>query len=466
MELMKEDAFSEWYHRVLAEGEVIDDRYSIKGMSVYRKWGLSIIRDAQRFLEGLLEEDGHEPVYFPVLIPEDVLGKESEHIAGFEEQVFWVTHAGKNLLDRRMALRPTSETCMYDMMSLWIRSHTDLPVKIHQSVAVYRYETKHTRPLIRGREFLWNEGHTAFATENETEENIETIKKIYGRLINELLCLPYQVNKRPDWDKFPGAKYTIAFETLMPDGRTLQVATAHNLGQNFSKVFNIEYEKDDGSREYVHQSSYGPGFGRLLAATISVHGDEKGMVLPPKIAPLQAVVIPILIKGADKDKILYYAAKVEDKLKSLGVRVKTDDSDEHPGAKHFRWELRGVPVRIEVGPRDVKASQVVVARRDTGDKKALKTSELKKILEVFDEIEDNLRRLAQKEFDSRQYTAESTVELDENLMKGIVTVGWCGSSECAPEIESRATILTVTEDIGDCIVCGKKGKKIRVAKTY
>lgn len=467
MEQMQEENFSEWYHKVLSEAELIDDRYSIKGMSVYRRWGLTIIREMQRFLERELEEDGHEPVLFPVLIPEDVLAKESHHIKGFEEQVFWVTHSGANKLDKKMALRPTSETSIYDMFTLWIRSHTDLPLKVHQSVAVYRYETKHTRPLIRGREFLWNEGHTAFATKKDADENIETIKKIYGRLINDLLCLPYQVNKRPDWDKFPGAEYTIAFETLMPDGRTLQLATAHNLGQNFSKVFGIEYEMEDGSRDHAFQTSYGPGFGRLLAAVVSVHGDERGLVLPPKIAPLQAVVVPILVKGADGDAILDYAGKVEGKLRSIGLRTRVDASDEHPGAKYYRWELKGVPVRVEAGPRDLAAGKVVLVRRDTREKKAVELKDLEReITGLFNDIESNLRKKAQKRLDEGRYRAETLVEMRDKLGQGIVSVGWCGGSECAKEIEPHGTILCLTEDEESCINCGKKGTKIRVAKTY
>lgn len=457
--------YSEWYLKIIEEAGLIDSRYPIQGMLVYRGWGRRMIREMEQFLERLLEEDGHEPVLFPVLIPDNILGKEAEHIAGFGEQVFWVTHAGKNELERKMALRPTSETCMYDLFSLWIRSHTDLPLKVHQSVTVYRYETKHTRPLIRGREFLWNEGHTAFRTEEDAEENIDTVKGIYGKLINDLLCIPYQVNQRPDWDKFPGAEYTIAFETMMPNGRTLQVATAHNLGQKFSKVFNIKFENEEGEHEYAWQTSYGPGFGRLLAAVVGVHGDEKGLVLPPKIAPLQVVIIPVVFKDSDNKQIMDYVLQLKDVIGGGGIRVQVDDSDKRPGEKYFFWEMKGVPVRIEVGPKDLKEGKVTVVRRDTGEKKQVKFEDLD-LNKLFIEIENNLRDRAQKKFDERQYQAKSIKELDKYLSKGIVSCGWCESTDCAPEIESRATILSLQEEKGKCVVCGKDGREIRVAKTY
>lgn len=462
---MKEKNFSEWYHKILEDAEIIDIRYSIKGMPVYRRWGCSIIREMQRYLEDLLEKDGHEPVLFPVLIPEDSLGKETEHIAGFEEQVFWVTHAGKTPLERKMALRPTSETSMYGLFSLWIRTHTDLPLKVHQSVCVYRYETKHTRPLIRGREFLWNEGHAAFATKEDAEENIAAIKEIYGMLISDLLCLPYQINQRPDWDKFPGAVYTLAFETLMPDGRTLQVATAHNLGQNFSKPFNITYEDDEGKRHHCYQTSYGPGFGRLLAAIIGIHGDDKGLVLPPKIAPVQVVIIPIVFKESEKDQIMDFAKKIRDDIDSEGIKVELDDTEQRPGAKYYAWEMKGVPVRLEIGPRELGKKSVVVVRRDNGEKEVVAINELD-IRSVFKKIEDNMRETARKRFDERLLKATDLSALKKKIGKGIVTCGWCEGGECTKQIDALGTILTIEGKEHKCVVCGKKGRQITVAKSY
>ncbi len=465
-ESMDPEKFSEWYHNMLEDNEVVDTRYPVKGMPVYRSYGMRMIKKFQRFLEDLLEEDGHEPMLFPIAIPEDLLEKEKEHIAGFEEQVYWITHAGANELDRRMALRPTSETCMYPMFKLWTRSHADLPIKIHQSVAVYRYETKHTRPLIRSREICWNEGHTAFATREEALENIESIKDIYGRLINELLCIPFQVNQRPDWDKFPGAEYTIAFETIMPDGKTLQVATIHNLGQHFSKVFDLSYDDEDGKKHYAWQTSYGPGFGRLLAAVISVHGDEKGLILPPEIAPIQAVIVPILFKDKGKDELMTYVKKVEDKIKKQGVRFVTDLGDGRPGDKFYKWEKKGVPIRIEAGPRDMKDGKVVVVRRDTGEKNSIALEEFNAKTALSD-VQDNIRKIAQEKFDSRLWDAKDEKELDKNLGNGIVSCGWCFEDSCAPKIEAKGTILSVNKkERKNCVICGAEGAQIKVAKTY
>jgi len=461
---MAED-FGEWYRRMLSENVLVDDRYEIKGMLVYRGNAMYMIRQMTGYLEGMLEADGHEPTLFPVLIPENLLMREAEHIAGFEDQVYWVTHAGGNKLERKLALRPTSETCMYPMFALWTRTFQDLPIKVHQTVAVYRCETKQTRPLIRSREFYWNEGHTAFATREEALSNIETIKGIYTKLINGLLCLPVQVNVRPQWDKFPGAEYTIAFETLMPDGRTLQVATVHNLGQHFSRVFNIEFDDEKGEKHHAWQTSYGPGFGRLLAATISVHGDGKGMVLPPRIAPTQVVIIPVIFKDADKAHVMEYVRGLEESLKREGFRVKVDASDGRPGAKYYLWEGRGVPLRIEVGPREVKENKVLLVRRDTGGKMSVGRDAID-LKALFSQIESDMRVKAAKRFDDRLYDAKTLDEFKELVVKGIVTVGWCGRDECAKPIEEVGTILTVLEDSGKCVACGKGGKMLRVARTY
>lgn len=461
--MVSKKKLSEWYHWVLEEADIVDGRYPIKGMLVYKKWGLFVIREMQRFLEEMLEASGHQPTLFPVLIPEDTLGKETKHIAGFEEEVFWVTHAGENRLERRLALRPTSETPIYEMFHLWIRSHTDLPLKVHQSCAVYRYETKHTRPLIRGREFLWNEGHAAHADEADAEKNIEEIKAIYGKLINELLCIPFIIDKRPDWDRFPGAVSTYAFDTLMPDGKILQIATVHNLGQNFSKVFEVTYDDIEGRKHYVYQTSYGPSFGRLLAATIMIHGDDRGLILPPKIAPIQVVIVPIVFKETEKNEIYAYSKEVEEKIRELGVRVLLDDGDERPGAKFYRWEMRGVPLRIEIGPRDLKDKKVTVVRRDTGERSQIGCNELDKINSIFGDIASSMRTKAEKAFRGMFSEAKSLDDIDG---AGVSSLGWCGSIDCAGDIEKKASILSTEDTKSKCIVCGREGVKARAAKTY
>ncbi len=457
--------FSQWYHEILENAEVIDQRYPVQGMLVYRRWGLSIIRAMQNELEGMLEASGHEPILMPVLIPEDVLGKETKHIAGFEEEVFWVTHAGKNELERKLSLRPTSETSIYEMFSLWIRAHTDLPLKVHQSCAVYRYETKHTRPLMRGREFLWNEGHSAHVDAVDTEKNIADIKEIYARLISGLLCLPFNLSIRPEWDRFPGAVYTCAFDTIMPDGKTLQIATVHNLGQTFSKVFGIKFEDEKGRHEHVFQASYGPSFGRLLAAAISIHGDDKGLVLPPRIAPVQAVIVPIIFKESE-GIVMAFAERVADKLRGMGIRVYTDAGDGRPGAKFYRWEMKGVPLRIEIGPRDVEKNAVMAVRRDTGEKQSLSFDKIDDVRGIFTEIENNIRKSAKEKFDAMAGSVKGLEELKSNAGYGIISVGWCGGKSCAEKIEEFADILSVEEKQGVCPVCGKKGNSVKVGKSY
>ncbi len=463
--MVKKKDLSEWYHNILETAGLVDGRYPIKGMLVYRGWGLSMIKRMQHALEKMLEDSGHEPVIFPVLIPEDILGKETKHIAGFEEEVFWVTHAGANELERRLSLRPTSETPIYEMFKLWIRSHTDLPLKVHQSCAVYRYETKHTRPLIRGREFLWDEGHSAHVDGKDAKKNIEEIKEIYGKLINGLLCLPFIVNDRPEWDRFPGADETYAFDTIMPDGKTLQIATAHNLGQNFSKVFDLKYENEEGKHILVHQTSYGPSFGRLLAAVISIHGDDVGLVLPPEIAPIQVVIIPIIFKESDREKILKYALEIEDKLRKKGIRVKIDDSDERPGSKFYFWEMKGIPLRLEVGPRDLKEKKVTVVRRDNKRKEEVALSKFDAET-FFERIMQAMRKKAEEQFNKCFYTAKDLKELEKHMGKGIVKAGWCSKKDCAEKIEEHGDILSVNSGKNKCVVCGSDGKEVLVAKTY
>jgi len=465
--MTKNKEFSEWYLKILEDAEIIDSRYPVKGMPVYRRWGLFMIREIQRCLEKMLENAGHEPTLFPLLIPDNILRKETKHIAGFEDEVFWVTNAGDNRLDRKLALRPTSETSIYEMFRIWIRSHGDLPLKVHQSCAVYRYETKHTRPLIRGREFLWNEGHSAHRDMEDAKRNIEEIKEIYGRLISDILCIPFIVDRRPEWDRFPGAEDTFAFDTLMPNGKTLQIATVHNLAQNFSRVFGIRFENESGNHEYVYQTSYGPSFGRLLAAIISIHGDERGLILPPRVAPLQVIIVPIVFKEFEKKEILKYAEDVKERLMLFGIRTEIDESEEHPGAKYYHWEMKGIPVRIEIGPRDLKDKKITVVRRDTGKRFEIGLENVEKeIKRILDEISDNLRETAEKKFKERFFRVEKLEDIKGYVGKGIIITGWCGKKECAERIEEYADILSVNDREGICSVCGNPGKEIRVAKTY
>ncbi|MGZ4929905.1 MAG: proline--tRNA ligase, partial [Halobacteriota archaeon] len=320
------------------DAQIMDVRYPIKGCYVWFPFGFELRKRTYNVLRSLLDPDHHE-AYFPLLIPENELLKESEHIKGFEDEVFWVTRGGSTELDIPLALRPTSETAMYPMFSIWVRSHADLPMKLYQLVNTFRYETKHTRPLIRLREITsFLEAHTAHESwadaESQTEVAINRYKEFYDRL-----GVPYVVSRRPEWDKFPGADYTMAFDTLMPDGKSLQIGTIHHLGTNFAKTFNITYEDRDGGQQYVNQTCYGISE-RCIAALISVHGDDKGLILPPEVAPTQIVIIPIFKKAADDEALIEACEEVERELSEY--RVVIDLADERPGAKYYKWERQGV----------------------------------------------------------------------------------------------------------------------------
>ncbi|MBA2858397.1 prolyl-tRNA synthetase [Methanococcus maripaludis] len=390
--------FSEWYSDILEKAGIYDLRYPIKGCGVYLPYGFKIRRYSFEILRKLLDETGHDETLFPMLIPENLLAKEGEHIKGFEDEVFWVTHGGKTPLEVKLALRPTSETTMYYMMKQWIKVHTDLPLKLYQVVNTFRYETKHTRPLIRLREIMsFKEAHTAHATKKECDAQIEEALMLYKAFFDEI-GVPYVISKRPEWDKFPGADYTMAFDTIYPDGKTMQIGTVHNLGQNFAKTFELEFETPDGEKDFVYQTCYGIS-DRAIASLISVHGDEKGLVIPVDVAPIQIVLIPLLFKG--KEEI------VMDKIKELNntlkseFRVHLDDRDIRPGRKYNDWELKGVPLRIELGPRDIENGHALIVRRDTGEKITVEYSNiLEEVEKIVSMYKENLKIKAEEKIKS------------------------------------------------------------------
>ena len=471
--------FSEWYNEVIETAGIIDKRYPVKGMNVWLPYGLKIMRNIEKFIHSEMARTGHEEVLFPALIPETEFQKEAEHIAGFEGEVFWVTHAGHDPLDIRLILRPTSETAMYSMFSLWIRSHADLPFKVYQIVNTYRYETKHTRPLIRVREISrFFEAHTAHDSYEDAERQVREDLEIFDRLA-KFLALPYIISKRPDWDKFPGAYYSLGAEVMMPDGRTLQIGTMHNYRQNFAKAYNIQYETESGDHEYVHQTTFGMSE-RLLAAVIAIHGDDRGMVLPPTIAPIQVVVVPIPKKDAEAD-VFAYAREIAEELRTAGLRVHVDERDIRPGRKFYDWELKGVPLRIEVGPRDVEGKKAVLARRDTLEKLVVEREGIvEAVRKTLDEIHENLHKRAREFLEShikRVETVEEARKVFEDR-RGIVEIPWCGEESCGLEMEEalEAKMLgtpypeeKAKEGIEGkkCPVCGREAKFIaRFARTY
>ncbi|NYZ79577.1 proline--tRNA ligase [Candidatus Micrarchaeota archaeon] len=471
--------FSEWYTEVIQDAELADIRYNVKGFLAHMPWSVRTMKKMYLILEDELERKGHEPAWFPALVPESYFKKEAEHAKGFSADVFWVTEGGSenSKFPERLAMRPTSETAMYTMYSLWIRTWRDLPFKMYQSCQVWRFEGKSTRPFIRGREFYWTEAHDVFETQKEAEKQVEEDMDTTGKLLKEL-AIPFIFFKRPEHDKFCGAVSTYAADSIMPDGKLIQLPSTHFLGQNFSKAFNIKFVDKDGKEQYGWQTCYGPAVWRIFGAMVAIHGDDKGLVMPPSVAPLMAVIIPIYFKGSD-EKIAEKAKSVKKLLEGAGISSKVDDKPEHtPGWKYNYWELKGVPVRIEIGPKDIEKKQLVLVRRDTGEKITVKEGELvEKVRELLEKIQKNLWERAEKFFREHISEAKDMEQLKKTLNErgGLVKVEWCGSVECADYIKAetvggdmRGTPLGKEEKPkGKCIRCGKKAEQVvYVGKAY
>ncbi len=466
--------FSEWFHNILEEAEIIDIRYPVKGMHVWQPQGFKIRKYTLDILRKLLDET-HEEVLFPLLIPEDELAKEAIHVKGFEEEVYWVTHGGLTELNKKLALRPTSETAMYPMFALWVRNHNDLPFRFYQVVNTFRYETKHTRPLIRVREITtFKEAHTVHATWEECEEQVQKAVQIYREFF-DTLGIPYTITKRPQWDKFPGAEYTMAFDTILPDGKTLQIGTVHNLGQTFAKTFDITYETAEGEHEYVYQTCYGVS-DRIIASIIGIHGDEKGLCLPPSVSPHQIVIVPIIFKKGAL-QVLEFCRNMADNLKDAGLRVHLDERDLRAGKKFYEYEMRGVPLRLEIGPRDIKNKNAVVFRRDKLEKEIINIESdtfIHNVNSILDDITENMKERAWGSFNAHirsvETVHEAKKEIEEN--RGIVSFYWCGDEQCGKDLEEKVhvDILGIQENnISNfkCIYCGKTAEyKTLIAKTY
>ncbi len=463
--------FSEWYNELLQVAEIMDVRYPVKGLYVWYPFGFTIRKNVYTIIRELLDKD-HMETLFPLLIPENEFMKEAEHIKGFEDEVYWVTHGGTSPLDVKLALRPTSETAIYPMYKLWVRSHADLPLKLYQVVNTFRYETKHTRPLIRLREITsFKEAHTVHATWEEAAEQVDEAIRIYTEFYRRL-AVPVLASKRPDWDKFPGADYTIAVDALMPDSKTLQVGTAHHLGDNFARTFDIKYENPAGEQVYAHQTCYGVSE-RSIAALISIHGDDKGLVLPPEVAPIQVVTIPIVFK--DSSDVIQACEKVQQLLQAAGIRVKIDLSDDRPGAKYYRWEMKGVPLRLEIGPRDLKNNVAMLVRRDTGEKRQAPLENIRQEVEdTLKTIQSSLFEKAVADVQGRIFSCSSLEDVKEKLSEGIALLPWCGEKLCGLKIEEKigAGILGIPTGQeeghkGQCPVCGKDARvKVYVARKY
>ena len=461
--------FSEWYNDIIERAQILDIRYPVKGNYVWFPYGFKVRKHVLEVLRGILDATGHEEALFPLLIPENEFAKEAKHIRGFEDQVYWVTQGGIDPLNVKLALRPTSETAIYPMFVVWIRSHADMPLKVYQIVSVFRYETKHTRPLIRLREITtFKEAHTAHATKEDAEAQVKEAVDAYKKFF-DTLGVPYTITRRPNWDKFPGAEYTVAFDTIFPDGRALQIGTVHNLGQNFAKTFDITFENPEGEQEYIYQTCYGIS-DRCIAALIGTHGDDKGLCIIPEVAPIQCVIIPIWYKEK-QDEVNSEVEKLASELE--GIRVHVDDRDVRPGSKYFDWEIKGVPLRIELGPKDIEEKKVTVVRRDTGEKDSISREDVRAaVLKILDEISKDMKSRAQKELESKIHESESLEEASKIIKggKGVVRAGWCGDEACADDIEHTGiTILGILDDgaSGNCIGCKQPAKVIiQMGKSY
>ena len=459
---MEED-FAQWYTDVVKKADLIDYT-SVKGCMVIKPAGYAIWENIQKELDGRFKETGVENVYLPMFIPESLLQKEKDHVEGFAPEVAWVTHGGLEPLQERMCVRPTSETLFCDLYSKEIQSHRDLPKVYNQWCSVVRWE-KTTRPFLRSREFLWQEGHTAHATAEEARERTIQMLNVYADFCEEVLAIPVVKGRKTDKEKFAGAEATYTIESLMHDGKALQSGTSHNFGDGFAKAFGIQYTDKDNTLKYVHQTSWGMTT-RMIGAIIMVHGDNSGLVLPPRIAPTQIVVIPIQQR---KEGVLEKSGEVLEALKASGLRARMDDSDKSPGWKFSEAEMRGIPVRVELGPKDIEAGQAVLVRRDTREKLTVAIDEIPaKAAELLETMQKEMLERARAHREAHTYTVENYDEFVEtiNTKPGFVKAMWCGCQECEDKIkeDTAATSRCIPfeqEQISNvCVCCGKPAAKM------
>jgi len=459
----KNDNFSEWYTQVIIKAELAD--YApVKGLIVLRPDGYSIWESIKESLDSKLKETGHRNGFLPVLIPESLLAKEKEHFEGLNPEVFWVTHSGNSELGDRLALRPTSETLAYSLFSKWIRSWRDLPLKMNFWNTALRAEIKGTKPFLRTSEFLWQEGHTVHATKDEAEKEVADILELYKKTIEEELAVPVITGKKSENDKFVGAVYTDTLESLMPDGKALQMGTSHFLGQNFSKPFDVKYLDETNTETFAWQTSWGVSW-RLIGGMIMTHGDDKGLILPPKIAPIQVVIIPIYHTNDDKDSVIQKAHQIKDDLTKIDLRVHLDDREQlTPGFKFNDWEMKGIPIRIEIGPKDIAKKQVVLVRRHNRTKTSLNMDSL------TDEISSELKNIQKEMFDAAKKILDERIvrvseyqQFKEQLDNGkMIDCSWCGNQTCEDKIkeETGADIRVIPSDntkAETCIYCKNSG---------
>lgn len=465
---MDED-FAQWYTDVVTKADLIDYS-SVRGSMIIRPYGYALWDNIKNELDTRIKDTGHENVYMPLFIPESLLQKEKDHIEGFAPEVAWVTHGGSEELTERWCVRPTSEVLFCEHYKNIIHSYRDLPKLYNQWANVVRWE-KTTRPFLRTLEFLWQEGHTCHATDEDAHEETKRMLEVYADVCENVLAIPVVKGQKTEKEKFAGAKFTYTIESLMHDGKALQSGTSHHLGDGFAKAFGIQFTDQEGNLQYVQQTSWGFTT-RIIGAMIMVHGDNRGLVIPPKVAPTQVMIVPI---AAHKEGVLDFAYELKDKL-SKKVRVGIDASDKKPGWKFNEYEMKGIPLRLEVGPKDIEKGQVILARRDTGEKVTVSIEELDgKLIEILDDIQKNLYQKATKHREERTFIASSLDQL-KNILEsspGFVKAMWCGSRECEDKVkeETGATSRCMPfeqEPVADNCVCCQKSANQMVywAKAY
>ncbi|MCX6749929.1 MAG: proline--tRNA ligase [Candidatus Pacearchaeota archaeon] len=472
----KQEDFSEWFTQVLEKAELVDLRLDVKGFTVIRPWAALTIENMFEYLEKELQKKGHKPTFMPSVIPKENLMKESEHVQGFTPEVFWLKDTGEG---KELALRPTSETLYTPMFKLWVRSYRDLPLKLYQRGSVFRMDTKATRPLIRGREFIWIECHDAFETKEQAEaqvqEDIDTTEKV----MHQIYCVPFLPMKRPDWDKFAGAEYTVGSDCFMPDGKLIQQPSTHLMGQKFSKAFGATFKNKEEKEEYLWTTAYGPAVSRILASVISTHGDDSGLILPYSISPIQVIIIPIF-NAENKNKILKKSKEILNKLEKENIKAEIDEREyKRPGEKYNIWELKGVPFRIELGEKELKKNEVILFTRDTKKRETLKLKDLKKINKLGVEFDNRLREKADKFLHNRIVSCSTKKEIKDALSEGkLARINFCSTDKegcaCAEIIEKefsgdvRGTLANKDEKAnGKCLFCGKPATKVvYIGKSY
>jgi len=469
----KKDDFSEWYTQVVLKAKLAD--YApVKGLIVLRPDGYSIWESIKRSLDEKLEKIGVRNGFLPVLIPESLLAKEKEHFAGLNPEVFWVTHSGDNEIGDKLALRPTSETLAYSLYSKWINSWRDLPLKMNFWNTALRAEIKGTKPFLRTSEFLWQEGHTVHATQEEAEKEVMAILDIYKKTVEDDLAIPVLTGKKSEGEKFVGAVYTTTMESIMPDGKALQMGTSHFLGQNFSKPFEVKYSDKNNVENFAWQTSWGVSW-RLIGAMIMTHGDDKGLVLPPKVAPIQVVIVPIYYNEKDAQTVLQKTKEIQKSLQEQNIRVFVDERKElTPGYKFNDWELKGVPLRVEVGPKDIEKQKVVLVKRYNREKQDLSFSDISKIQNVLDDIQKEMLAAARKILDEMIIDVSDYSQFKSAIEKGgFLRSFWCGKEQCEEKIkeETGADIRVIPFDADDssgkCVYCSNQSEfKVIFARGY